>query len=195
MKWGVDIDDSIVIVEDRGAGIRACSARVARYETIVVSRDVADVVSYAGGWLCDRVRAGWKVTVLVPEPCDTRPLDVLGMQTRVLETELQPILNPAPRALALAADILALDDRLRDYVSKVVEQGLIEVTVWGDCLAAGLPHRLRPMRHRLSGAARAFKKEALTATARSTEPLCEAEEFHCCAPWYPVDAGDLLPVS
>ena len=38
-----------------------------RYRLDLVAASVADVVTCAGGWLCDRVMAGWDVTVLVGE--------------------------------------------------------------------------------------------------------------------------------
>ncbi len=41
-----------------------------------------DAVRSAGGWLCDRVRAGWNVTVTVPDGADVRPLTILGVATR-----------------------------------------------------------------------------------------------------------------
>ena len=51
-----------------------------RYRLDVVAASAADVVQSAGGWLYDRVMAGWEVTALVPHGCDTRPLRILGVQ-------------------------------------------------------------------------------------------------------------------
>ena len=39
-----------------------------RYRLDVVAANVADVVKFAGGWLVDRVMAGWDVTVLIGRP-------------------------------------------------------------------------------------------------------------------------------
>ena len=39
----------------------------------------AEVVSCAGGWICDRVRQGWTVTVAVPTTSQARALSILGV--------------------------------------------------------------------------------------------------------------------
>jgi hypothetical protein len=39
-----------------------------RYRLDVVAASVSEVVSHAGGWLVDRVMAGWDVTVLISGP-------------------------------------------------------------------------------------------------------------------------------
>lgn len=49
-----------------------------RHRLDVIAVGTGDVVHAAGGWLYDRVTAGWKVKVLLPHGCDTRPLRVLG---------------------------------------------------------------------------------------------------------------------
>ena len=43
-----------------------------RYRVDVVAASAADVVQSAGGWLYDRVMAGWEVTALIPRGCDSR---------------------------------------------------------------------------------------------------------------------------
>ena len=45
-----------------------------RYRLDVVALSVLEVVTHAGGWLCDRVMAGWDVTVRVADHADERPL-------------------------------------------------------------------------------------------------------------------------
>ena len=52
-----------------------------RYRLDVVAASVADVVRFAGGWMYDRVMAGWDVTVLLADDVDERPLRVLGVDT------------------------------------------------------------------------------------------------------------------
>ena len=56
-----------------------------RYRLDVVAASAVDVVQSAGGWLYDRVMAGWEVTVLLPHGCDTRPLRILGVRALDLE--------------------------------------------------------------------------------------------------------------
>ena len=50
-----------------------------KYRLDVVASSAADVVGSIGGWLYDRVRAGWDVNVLLAQECDDRPLQILGM--------------------------------------------------------------------------------------------------------------------
>ena len=59
-----------------------------RYRLDVVAPSVPEVVKHAGGWLVDRVMAGWDVTVLIDGEQDLRPLEILGVDTQDLETAL-----------------------------------------------------------------------------------------------------------
>ena len=59
-----------------------------KYRLDVVASSPADVVCSVGGWLYDRVRAGWEVNVLLPQPCDTRPLQILGMHASELDSKM-----------------------------------------------------------------------------------------------------------
>lgn len=56
----------------RKSGVRRGVIDPFAYELAVLPVDVADAVRSAGGWLCDRVRAGWKVNVFVDEGADGR---------------------------------------------------------------------------------------------------------------------------
>ena len=61
-----------------------------RYRLDVVSPSVTEVVRNAGGWLVDRVMAGWDVTVLIAgADVDVRPLQILGVAIGDLETAVQ----------------------------------------------------------------------------------------------------------
>ncbi len=44
-----------------------------RYRLDIVAPSVAEAVRHAGGWIFDRVMAGWDVNVLLAQPGDTRP--------------------------------------------------------------------------------------------------------------------------
>jgi hypothetical protein len=65
--------------------LAASAGRVLRYQLNVVASTTEDVVESAGGWLCDRARAGWDVNVLVAEGGDPRPLTILGATARDLD--------------------------------------------------------------------------------------------------------------
>ncbi|MBU8810464.1 hypothetical protein [Mycolicibacterium goodii] len=133
-----------------------------RYRLDVVAPCVVDAVRHAGGWLVDRVMAGWDVTVLIDGDEDVRPLAILGVDTMELEGVLKSWENrPHPQTVAVAADLFNSDKRVRYGVLGALEQGLTEVTLWGEECPADLS--VRPARHELSAAARAFKAQALTA--------------------------------
>ena len=59
-----------------------------KYRLDVVASSPADVVCAVGGWLYDRVRAGWEVNVLLPQKCDSRPLQILGIQAADLDSQM-----------------------------------------------------------------------------------------------------------
>lgn len=65
-------------------------AAALKYRLDVVANSVVDVVRSAGGWLYDRVAAGWEVTVLLPQHGDTRPLQILGVHALELKSRFAP---------------------------------------------------------------------------------------------------------
>lgn len=168
-----------------------------RYRLDVVARDVSEVVRFAGGWLVDRVMAGWDVTVLITGDDDLRPLEILGVRIQDLESALADWTDrPHPQTVAVAAELFAADERVRRGVLGALEQGMTEVTLWGDRWPDELNATVGSARHELSAAARAFKAQALAATpglgAVSVEPT---ETFRCGLAALPSVAADLTPAS
>src|SRR6516225_6432663 len=87
----------------RSARATRADSECLRYRLDVVAVSAADVVASAGGWLYDRVMAGWEVTVLLPHGCDTRSLRILGV--RVLDPEARPDLKASTsQSLAVSAE-------------------------------------------------------------------------------------------
>lgn len=184
-------DDRHVFGEARGVGVRASQTTLLSYDLTVVATDVVDVVRGAGGWLYDRVRAGWKVNVVVPGSDDARPLDILGVRTVAAGRQAREL--PAdPAALAVSAAAFGGDAELKRQVARALKQGSAEVTMWGDA-AAEVGYRVDRVQFRLSPAARAFKTHALAA-AGLTDVAAPTEQFHSCALWYPADGPDLVAV-
>jgi hypothetical protein len=110
-----------------------------RYRLDVVVANVVDVVKFAGGWLFDRAMAGWDVTVLVADHVDPRPLQILGAQIIDLEHALESAgQTPLPQTLAVAADLVGCDPRVRDGVLQALDCGVTEVTLWGETCPAEL---------------------------------------------------------
>jgi hypothetical protein len=164
-----------------------------RYRLDVVAPTVLDAVKFAGGWVYDRVMAGWDVTVLIGEHGDIRPLDILGAQTLDLESVLASWEDrPHPQTVAVAADLFDIDSRVHQHVLNALEQGATEVTLWGDSLPAELGDSVDSVQHHLSAAARAFKARALAAANDTTE-VSHSETFRCGM--MASVAADLIPAS
>lgn len=166
-----------------------------RYRLDVVAPSVAEAVRYAGGWMFDRVMAGWDVNVLVADGEDVRPLRILGAQPMDLESALAAgDEQPHPQALAVAADLVSSDARVRTGVQRALDQGLTEVALWGEGRPVELDRSVDSVEHRLSSAARVFKAQALAA-ASVTETVGPVETFRSgamsCAPI----GADLVPAG
>jgi hypothetical protein len=164
-----------------------------RYRLDVVAPTVLDAVKFAGGWIYDRVMAGWDVTVLVGADEDVRPLAILGAAVCDLETVLASWEDrPHPQTVAVAADVFGSDSRVHQHVLNALEQGATEVTLWGERLPAELDESV-DVQHRLSAAARAFKAQALAA-ANDPQPAVGPTETFRCGTMASV-AADLIPAS
>jgi hypothetical protein len=170
-----------------------------RYRLDVVAPSVPEVVRFAGGWLVDRAMAGWDVTVLVSTEADTRPLDILGVETYDLEAALEEWADrPHPQtvAVAVAADLFVSDARVRRGVLDALDNGLTEVTLWGEHWPAELDSTVSSVHHQLSAAARAFKAQALVAAADpDAATVGDTETFRCGLAALPSIASDLTPAS
>jgi hypothetical protein len=164
-----------------------------RYRLDVVAPTVLDAVKFAGGWLYDRVMAGWDVTVLVGADEDVRPLEILGAEVRDLESVVEAWEDrPHPQTIAVATDLFDRDSRVRKGVLTALEQGATEVTLWGEGLPAELDESVDSVAHQLSAAARAFKAQALAA-ANEPEVVGHTETFRCGM--MASVAADLIPAS
>jgi hypothetical protein len=135
-----------------------------KYRLDVVASSAADVVASIGGWLYDRVRAGWDVNVLLPQECDDRPLQILGVHAIALDPHvLAASAECAARGLAVSADMFAADGRIRQEVLAALDHWMTEVTLWHEDWPLNVGYRTTTVQHVLSGAARAFKRQALAA--------------------------------
>lgn len=151
-------------------------------------------VRHTGGWLFDRVMAGWEATVLVAEQPDSRPLRILGASSAELESALTaPPRRPRPQAIAVEAGLYGSDRRVARIVREALEGGATEVIFWGDLRPADLDDGGGPVQHRLSSAARAFKAQALVAAAAPVDSIPGTETFR--EPPRVARPPDLVPVS
>lgn len=146
-----------------------------RYQLIVLASSMADVLRSAGGWICDRARAGWDVNVVVAEDHDERPLSILGASA--FDGEWSALVKTSINGggLAISARLLMADERIRADVLKILKRGLTQVTVWGDDWPAEFGRKGDPVVHTLSSAARAFKTHALGAVTESKSSVTDTE--------------------
>jgi hypothetical protein len=166
-----------------------------RYRLDVVAPTVLDAVKFAGGWVYDRVMAGWDVTVLIGNQDDVRPLEILGAETLDLDSVLADWEDrPHPQTVAVAADLFDRDSRVLQHVRNALDQGATEVTLWGECLPAELDHSVDSVQHNLSAAARAFKARALSAANDPEAAAVGHTETFRCGMMASV-AADLIPAS
>lgn len=159
---------------------------VSRYRLTVVAASAVDVVAAAGGWLCDRARAGWDVTVVVADADDARPLTILGATALGVDGELSDLsalsvlsdaLRTVPKGgtLAISAALLATDEGIRGRVLNIVARGIADVLVWGQNGPAEFGRDDDRVEHKLSSAARAFKAMALGAAAVPKDAVAPTE--------------------
>ena len=158
-----------------------------RYRLNVVAASAADVVQSAGGWLYDRVMAGWEVSVLLPHSCDTRSLRILGVQAPDADWQLAAQLaltGPTSQSLAVSAEAFTADARVREKVLKSLGNRLTEVALWGEGWPLGVDRATTRAQHVLSAAARTFKGHALAAAGITCDSVEPAETLLCdaCSP-------------
>lgn len=166
------------------------AAGIFRYQLNVVASSVQDVVGAAGGWLCDRARAGWDVNVLMIDGGDARPLKILGANAMDPDVDFVAMVRSTCGigALAVGVDVLRTDSRVRDEILRALKRGLTEVTVWGEQSPAELGHQADALAHRVSSAARAFKSHALAAADLSALASTTAETL------FRMGAGSVRPL-
>jgi hypothetical protein len=141
----------------------------------VMSTDVVDVVRFAGGLIFDRVKLGWRVTVLLPAGEDARPLRILGAD--VADGAAPPTgLRDQRTALAASAELYAHDASTRSEVNAALATKTTEVLVWG-AASPDLDPGSRLIRYQPSRAARVFKSHALTATGLGPQSIEPTESF------------------
>jgi hypothetical protein len=139
--------------------------------------------------------AGWDVDVLVPDQDAARSLQILGARAVELHDGLASVVRGPERAaaLAVAADLLAIDERIHEEVLEAVRSGLTEVALWGDSRPAKIGGRVDTTQYRLSAAARVYKGHALAAAGLADLEVGYTERLYRSG-HRPMDS-DLMPVG
>lgn len=160
-----------------GRAVRADGERL-RYRLDVLAASAEDVVQSAGGWLYDRVMAGWQVTAMLPRGSDTQSLRILGVSV----SNVQPWFDGAVAAgqsLAVSAEAFTADARVRARVLEALDDQLTEVALWGQSWPLGVHRATSKAQHVLSAAARTFKSHALAAAGFACPAVDPTEALLC----------------
>ncbi|MFD4404915.1 hypothetical protein ACFWPH_19355 [Nocardia sp. NPDC058499] len=150
-----------------------------RHRLAIVAPNTVDAVQYAGGFIFDRMMGGWEVVAVLTEHDDVRPLEILGATVLDLTTALaSPVHATWPESVLLAPDVFVTNEWVRRGAIDCLDKGLSELAVWGDDLPDELTCRVSSAHHRLSTAARAFKRCALGAAGIPERADEDLETFH-----------------
>ena len=163
------------------------------YQLDIIGDDVSDLVRHAGGWIYDRVAAGWLVTVLLPPGGNPRPMRILGAHTDVVDPT-DGLDERRPQAIATSTRLCGHRPGLVDILSCAMQRDA-EITLWGEFWPTALVGTPDPTTHRLSVAARAFKAQALTAAGLGPSSIRSHETFRTA---FAVRSGvraDLVPAG
>ena len=145
------------------------------YQLHVAAPDVSTAVTSIGGWIFDQARAGWTVSVLVPDCLDERPLRILGAD--VIDLDVATAMHDAEPdrfSLAIAADLLNCDNRFGGMLDRRLNDAPTVHAVWGETCPKHMAGELEVVEHFLSSAARVFKEHALRAAC--AEPTVDPTE-------------------
>ncbi|UGQ12741.1 hypothetical protein LO772_03720 [Yinghuangia sp. ASG 101] len=167
---------------DSAAGV--ITRRRLRYRLAVAAPSAAEVVRLAGGWLFDHVIAGWDVVVLTAEPGDDRALRILGATAMDLDTALDtPRRGARVDVVAAAMSLYDADERVRTRLRAAVDRGVVaDARLWDTRRAAHAADIGGMEAYRPTAAARAFKAQALAATAAPVEDTGATELFQSVTP-------------
>lgn len=106
-----------------GVAMRTAAVEPWRYELAVFCSDVVDAVISAGGWMYDRARTGWNVSVIADDRGGVRPLAILGACAMSRQDYFESMLHrSAPTALAIDSSALG-DDRNPDACPRCTRRG------------------------------------------------------------------------
>lgn len=165
--------------QSRTAPLDPPSEELDRYRLHVVAPSVAEAVASAGALIYDRAMAGWDVTVMVEgEEVDDRPIRILGAKAENLSAALASRGEAGrPRALAVATDVVAGSEAVRQSLVAACNAPTIDILLWGGHCPSELQCDITPVGHQPSVAANVFKAHALAAVGTDTTVGMDAEGF------------------
>ncbi|MGW6333495.1 hypothetical protein [Nocardia rhamnosiphila] len=151
--------------------------RSIRNRAAVVAPTVAAAVDCLGGWIFDRTAAGCETVVLLPDPGDTRALDILGAKAIAFaDAPVRAGWTADLDILAAATDIYLADARVRDEVLARRDHLTRQTYLWGREPAVEFGDGFALVNtHEVTLAARAFKRAALDAAGVPARSQSAAE--------------------
>ena len=144
------------------------------HRLLVLASDPADLVTWAGGLICDSVRAGLIVQVCLESFDDDLALRILGVDAFAMPDVFD--FEHWPDAIYFASDLYERNARVRRLVVDAARRHSADVAAWGGTQWLGTASGL-DVTHRLSSAARMFKQQALRAVG-ATMRIAPIEPFH-----------------
>ena len=84
---------------------------------------------------------------------------------------------------------------MRQGVLQALDQGVTEVTLWGETWPSELDDSVGLVQHRLSSAAQIFKAQALAAVSNVESSVGHTETFRSGLLAWPSVAADLIPAG
>ncbi|HEX2213695.1 MAG TPA: hypothetical protein VHH12_09660 [Mycobacterium sp.] len=142
---------------------------------MVFAPDTANAVSAAGGLIADTLRAGWHVEVYLEAGSDARALRILGADGRPLPDSFDFELK-WPDAIVFASSTYERHRSVRRLITDAIRHHGADVAAWGGTWPMA-DASASEIKHRLSGAARAFKYHAMKAVGTAA-PSAPVEEFY-----------------
>jgi len=148
--------------------------RATPHQLLVLGIDIADVVTRAGGLICDSVRAGLDVKVCLEAIGDEQALRILGVRACELPDRFE-FESEWPDAVFFAAALHERHPGVRRMVAGAARRRCTDAGVWGGLWPLERETGVG-IEHRLSTAARAFKLHAMQAVGKPahispTEPF------------------------
>ena len=152
------------------------SAHANPYRLDVFSDSVREVVAEAGGWIVDRVLAGWRVTLITDADDGECAGRILGCEVAVASA-ITDASRPRPYGIVLTSARCRTDSQLQQCIADALDRHIAEISLIGVRPSGRCDPRLRPVTHCLSSAAQAFKAHALLAAGLSDSSVDVTERF------------------
>jgi hypothetical protein len=152
------------------------SARVNPYRLDVFSESVREVVAEAGGWIVDRVLAGWRVTLITDADGGDCAGRILGCEVTI-GSAIADASRPRPYGIVLTSALCRTDIQLQQCIADALDRQIAEISLIGVRPSGHCDPRFRPVTHRVSSAAQAFKAYAQVAAGLPDSSVEVTERF------------------